>query len=94
MVINKEDVLQIAELSRLEVAEEDIDKFTEQIGNILGYVEVLNDLDTDGIEPTSHAMEVSNVFREDEVVKFEDKDLIINNGPLTDQNAFVVPKIV
>lgn len=94
MVVTKEDVLQIAELSRLDIAEKDIDKFTEQIDNILGYVDVLSDLDTDGIEPTSHAMEVSNVFREDEIVNFGDKEKIIENGPLVDQNAFVVPKIV
>jgi aspartyl-tRNA(Asn)/glutamyl-tRNA(Gln) amidotransferase subunit C len=93
MVINREDVESIAKLSRLELAEEEKDQFTEQLDNIFEYVQTLSNLDTDKIEPTSHAIPVSNVFREDVVEDFSNRKEIINNGPEVDNNAFVVPKI-
>lgn len=94
MVITKDDVKNIAKLSRLSLTESEMEEFTPQLDKIFGHVQELNQIDTSSVEPTSHAIPVSNVFREDEVVEFDNKEGIINNGPKTEDNAFVVPKIV
>ena len=66
MKITKNEVLHVADLARLDLDEESIDRFAGQIGEILEYVDTLNKLDTKGITPTSHAIFLTNAFREDE----------------------------
>ena len=96
MTITKEEVLYVADLARLEMDPENIDRFAGQIGQILKYVETLNSVDTRGIKPTSHAISLTNAFREDEETEHLDRDAVLKNAPDKDEDdgSFLVPKVV
>ena len=94
MKITKKEVLHVADLARLYLDEETIDRFAEQIGEILDYVDTLNKLDTKGITPTSHAIFLNNAFREDEEKPHLDTDSALANAPQKEDGGFIVPKVV
>ncbi len=94
MKITKNEVLHVADLARLDLDEESIDRFAGQIGEILEYVDTLNKLDTKGITPTSHAISLSNAFREDEDKQHLDNDAALANAPEKVDGGFIVPKVV
>ena len=94
MKISKKEVLETAELARLEFKESELEKFTEQLGNILEYIEDLNELDTEGIEPTSHGVELTTPLREDKVVQLITTEEALRNAPEKDDGFFVVPKVI
>jgi len=93
-MIDRQTVEKIAKLGRLELREADIAKFTEQLNNILGYIEVLNKLDTSSIEATSHAVEVPNPLRPDEVHPSKVIEPILEQSPDHEENFFRVPKVL
>ena len=76
MKITKEEVEHVAHLARLELDDTAIERFADQIGNILAYVDKLKQVDTEGIVPTSHAITLTNAFREDEVNDHLDRERI------------------
>jgi len=92
--ITKNEVLHVADLARLDLDEESIDRFAGQIGEILEYVDTLNKLDTKGIIPTSHAIFLNNAFREDEEKQHLDTDAALANAPEKEDGGFIVPKVV
>ena len=94
MKISKDDVTKAAELARLEVTEEETEIFTEQLGNILEYIEKLNELDTDNVEPTSHVLDISTPLREDKVVKWLSIEEVLQNAPESEDDFFVVPQVI
>ena len=94
MKITKDEVLYVADLARLDLDEASIDKFAGQIGKILDYVDKLNEIDTEGIRPTSHAISLTNAFREDEQKEHLERDQALANAPQKEEGAFVVPKII
>ena len=94
MKISKEDVLKVSELARLEFKEDEVTKFTEQLGNILEYIEKLNELDTDNVEPTSHVLDISTPMREDKVIKLLSIEEVLQNAPETEDDFFVVPQVI
>ena len=94
MKITREDVLYVADLARLDLDEASIDAFAEQITNILEYVDMLNRVDTEGVNPTSHAISLTNAFREDEEKDHLERDLVLANAPEKEDGTFIVPKIV
>ena len=94
MKITKEQVLYVADLARLNLDEDAIDKFAGQIADILDYVDKLNEVNTDGVKPTSHAISLTNAFREDEPRAHLDRELVLNNAPEKEEGNFVVPKVV
>jgi len=94
MKITKNEVLHVADLARLDLDEESIDKFAGQIGEILEYVDTLNKLDTKGITPTSHAIILTNAFREDEEKPHLDTVAALANAPEKEDGGFIVPKVV
>ena len=67
MSISKEQVQHVAQLARLSLTQEEVERFTVQLNDILRFAEKLNELDTEGVEPTSHVLPMANVLREDEV---------------------------
>lgn len=92
-MISKEEVKHVAKLARLELTEEEVNKYSQQLGSILEYVEQMNEIDTNGIEPMPHAIPVYNVMRED-VVKYEQtKEEMMANAPFEEDGFFRVPKI-
>ena len=94
MKITKEEIAYVAKLARLELDEAAIDMFAGQIGDILSYFEKLNEVDTEGVPPTSHAIFLSNAFREDELVEHLDREMALNNAPEKEDGDFLVPKVV
>ena len=94
MLITKELVEYVAELSRIKLDEQSCDKMEKELGAIVEYMEVLNKLDTDGVEPLSHVFNITNVMREDEVKESYDRDEILKNAPESTDETFVVPKTV
>ena len=94
MKITAELIDYIAELSRLEVPEGERQAMTAELERILAYMDVLNKLDTDGVEPMSHVFPVKNVLREDEVVPSQDRAELLAGAPVPDEEAFLVPKAV
>jgi aspartyl-tRNA(Asn)/glutamyl-tRNA(Gln) amidotransferase subunit C len=94
MKITKDEVLYVAHLARLALDEESIEKFAGQIDQILGYIEKLNQVDTQGIKPTSHAISLTNAFRDDEEKQHIERDLALANAPEKEDGSFVVPKVV
>ncbi|NPB09614.1 MAG: Asp-tRNA(Asn)/Glu-tRNA(Gln) amidotransferase subunit GatC [Thermodesulfobacteria bacterium] len=94
MSITKEEVLHVAHLARLEFSEEEVTRFTEQLADILSYVAKLNELDTSHVEPTYHALKLTNVFREDEVKESLPPEKALQNAPEREDNFFVVPKVI
>ena len=92
-MISTDDVKHVAKLARLELTEEEINKYSKQLGSILEYVEQMNEVDTTGVEPMPHPIPVYNVMRED-VVKYEQtKDEMLANAPFEEDGFFRVPKI-
>jgi len=94
MKITKDEVLYVADLARLNLDEDAIDKFAGQIGDILDYVDKLNEVNTDGVQPTSHAISLTNAFREDESQEHLDREQVLANAPDQEDGNFVVPKII
>ncbi len=94
MRISKDEVVTVANLARLELNEASLDRFAKQIGNILEYVDTLNGIDTEGITPTSHAIPLTNAFREDQAVETFDRERALSNAPENDDENFIVPRVV
>ena len=94
MAVNKQDVEKIAELARLIFSEEELENFTPQMNKILSYMDKLNELDTDNVEPLSHPVEQTNVFREDELRPSISKEDALKNAPSKDEHQFKVPKVI
>ncbi|HSV92839.1 MAG TPA: Asp-tRNA(Asn)/Glu-tRNA(Gln) amidotransferase subunit GatC [Desulfobacterales bacterium] len=94
MKITRDEVLYVARLARLEVEEAATDKLAAQIGSILDYVDQLNQVDTAGVPPTSHALALTNAFREDTVRQHIGRDAALANAPAQEEGCFLVPKIV
>ncbi len=94
MKITREEVIHVANLARLDVDEALIDKFAKQIGMILEYIDTLNRVDTKGVTPTSHAISLTNAFREDDVKEDFDKDAALANAPEKEDGNFLVPKVI
>lgn len=94
MKITRETVLHVAELARLEFQKNELDKFREQLENILGYIENLNKLDTSDVEPTYHVLEISTPLRHDVVEPWLTVDQALGNSPEREHDFFAVPKVI
>lgn len=92
-MISIEDVKHVANLARLELTETEFEKFSKQLGDILKYVEQMNEVDTKDVEPMAHPIPVVNVMREDEVRYEQTKADLMKNAPEEEDGFFKVPKI-
>ncbi|MFA6430820.1 MAG: Asp-tRNA(Asn)/Glu-tRNA(Gln) amidotransferase subunit GatC [Candidatus Margulisiibacteriota bacterium] len=84
----------IAKLARLALSDEEKELYAKQLSAILEYANNLNKIDTTNILPTSHAIPMKNVFREDKAIPCNNVDDILANGPETEKHMFKVPKIM
>lgn len=92
--IDDELIQYLEELSRLTLTEDEAKKAKEDLTKILGYIDTLNQLDTDNVEPMSHPFPYTNNFREDEAKPSEDRELILKNAPQQKDGCFKVPTTV
>ena len=94
MKITKEEVEYVAHLARLDFSEEENAKFTSQLNDILMYMEKLNQVETSGVEPMSHAIALQNAFRDDVVKESLTHELSLANAPDARGPFFRVPKVI
>jgi len=92
--ISREEVRHVANLARLELAEREEIRMTEQMNRILGYMDKLNELDTANVPATTHAIQLQNVFRPDAVRESLDREQALANAPENDGVSFIVPKVI
>lgn len=92
--ITRDEVLHVANLARLEMDAPEIEKLSGQLGEILSYMDTLNQVDTQGVLPTSHTTSRSNAFRPDKAAPGLKRDDALANAPVKEQGAFLVPKVI
>lgn len=92
--ISKEDVRHVADLARLSFSDEELDMYTKQIDDMIGFVEKLNELDTENVEPTTHVLELANVLREDEARDWLTQEEALKNAPEEKDGQVKVPAIL
>lgn len=92
--LSRDDVLKVANLARLKLSDAEVADCTAKLGSILEYVDLLNEVNTDDVEPMVHAVELSNVFRADEVRPSLPREAALSNAPKTDGAFFLVPQIL
>jgi aspartyl-tRNA(Asn)/glutamyl-tRNA(Gln) amidotransferase subunit C len=94
MAISRNEVEKVALLARLLLSEDELQQMTRHLGDILGYVDLLAELDTDRVEPMAHALDVSNCFREDHTQPSLDRELALANAPSRDDECYLVPAVL
>jgi aspartyl-tRNA(Asn)/glutamyl-tRNA(Gln) amidotransferase subunit C len=94
MKVKKEDTAYIADLAKLNISGAELDKMTTDLNEILGYVEKLNEIDTTNVEPLSHPIGMTNVFRDDKLQASVDHADAIANAPVKDDAFFRAPKVI
>jgi len=94
MSITKKDVEYIAQLARLRFKDEELENFTSRLNEILNYVDKLNELDTENVEPLSHPVEEFNKFRDDELKPSVEREEALKNAPDRTDEYFKVPKVI
>ena len=94
MSVSTEEIENIANLARLNLNENEKEKLKGQVNQILEYVKKLNELNTDDIEPLSHTLELTNVFRKDEVQESLSQHKALLNAPVKSDQFFRVPKVI
>lgn len=94
MKLTTELVDYVSELCRLRLPQEEKESMAGELGQIIAYMDVLNQLDTASIEPMSHTFPVKNVLREDEPEVFENRAGLLASAPAHDGDSFLVPKTV
>ncbi len=93
-VITDETIDYVGILAKLELSAEEKEQAKKDMANMLDYIDMLNELDTTGVEPMSHVFPVNNVFREDVVSNGDDRENILANAPEEKDGSFMVPKTV
>ncbi|MGN0466776.1 MAG: Asp-tRNA(Asn)/Glu-tRNA(Gln) amidotransferase subunit GatC [Lachnospiraceae bacterium] len=93
-IISDETIEYVGILAKLELSEEEKEQAKQDMSKMLDYIDMLNELDTKGVEPMSHVFPVHNVFREDIVTNGDESELTLKNAPEKKEGAFQVPKTV
>lgn len=93
-IITDETIEYVGILAKLELSEEEKEQAKKDMTNMLDYIDRLNELDTEGVEPLSHVFPVNNVFREDIITNEDDRENILLNAPEQKNGSFHVPKTV
>ena len=94
MAITRAEVEKVSLLARLSLSDEELDRMTSQMGGILGYIDLLSELDTEQVEPMAHALDVANVFRDDAARPSLDREEALGNAPSRDGECYLVPAVL
>jgi aspartyl-tRNA(Asn)/glutamyl-tRNA(Gln) amidotransferase subunit C len=94
MAISKEEIIHIANLASLNLSEAEIERYANDMTEILEFANMINSVDTDAVNETIGANEKYNVFRKDEVVQSIDRDILLQNAPSKDDGMFRIPKVI
>lgn len=94
MSVSKEEVLHIANLSKLYIEDEKIEKYTNELSNMVDLANSLEKVNVEGVNPTNHILDIKNVFRKDEVSPSSTREEILKNAPQSQGGCVSVPKVV
>lgn len=94
MQVSREELLHIAKLSDLKINEDEIDNYRLNLEDILNFAEIVKNANVEGLDETIGASDNFNVFREDEIKEFEDRDALLANAPEKERDMFKVPKVI
>lgn len=94
MGISRADIEKVALLARLQLTEDELAKMTAELAQIVGYVDQLGEVNTDGVEPMAHAIEIANVFRDDAVAESLPREEALANAPHRDERGYLVPAVL
>jgi aspartyl-tRNA(Asn)/glutamyl-tRNA(Gln) amidotransferase subunit C len=92
--LSREDVAHVARLARLDVSDDELERFTEQLGAVLEHAADVASLDTAGVPPTAHPLDLANVLRDDTPTPSLDRDEVLAMAPAAEGGRFRVPKIL
>ena len=94
MQVSTEEILHIANLARLDLNENEVDKYIENLQDILNFANIVNNAPVEGLDITIGANEAKNIFRKDEIKRFEDTESLLQNAETKEQNMFKIPKVI
>ena len=94
MQVSKEEILHIANLARLDLNENEVDKYIENLQDILNFANIVNNAPVEGLDITIGANEAKNIFRKDQIKRFEDTESLLQNAETKEQNMFKIPKVI
>lgn len=94
MAISRDEVVHIAKLADLNLSEQEIEGYTKDMQEILEFANMINNVNTEGMNETIGSNENCNVFRKDEVVTFENREILLKNAPSQDEGMFRIPKVL
>lgn len=94
MKVEREDVLHMAKLASLNIKEEEIEEYRKNLQDILNFANVIESVSTDNVEETITSTSNCNVFREDEIKEFKDRDLLLQNAEDKEDGMFSIPKVI
>ena len=92
--LTREDAAYVARLARIELSDEELDRYAAQLATVLGHAAAVAALDTEGVEPTAHPLPLRNVTRDDEPVPSLDRDEVLSQAPAVEDGRFRVPRIL
>jgi aspartyl-tRNA(Asn)/glutamyl-tRNA(Gln) amidotransferase subunit C len=94
MAISRAEVEKVSLLARLVLSDDELGRMTSQMGEILGYVDLLSEVNTAGVEPMAHALDVANAFRDDAARPSLDREAALANAPNRDEECYLVPAVL
>ena len=94
MSLSKEDVQRVSLLARLKLSDAELTTMTEQVGQIVSYIDKLSELDTEGVEPMAHALDLTNALVDDEPHESLPREKALQNAPRSDDECFRVPAVL
>ena len=94
MSINKEEIKKIAHLARINVSQEEVEQVQKKLVGILALIDKMQEVDTDSIEPMSHALNITQPLREDKVTEKDIRDKSLSLAPHSEQSLFIVPQVI
>ncbi len=94
MSLSRQDVEKVSLLARLQLTSEELDRMTSQLGKVLDYVHQMAELDTDDVQPMAHAIDLENVFAEDQLHASLDREQVLANAPKRDDECYRVPAVL
>ena len=94
MMVNKEEILHIANLAQLTLEDNEVEKYMLNLQDILNFANIVNNAQVDGLDVTIGANESKNVFRKDEIKQFDNIEGLLQNAPEQDRHMFKIPKVL
>jgi aspartyl-tRNA(Asn)/glutamyl-tRNA(Gln) amidotransferase subunit C len=94
MSLTREEVEKVSLLARLQFSPAELDRLTEQLGQIVDYMQLLGELDTTNVEPMAHPVDIANVFRADELAPSLPREEVLANAPKRDAECYLVPAVL